>query len=309
MSRTGKRVIFVVILFGALLAVGILITAPEERPAVENRELVGRIKLSGSIVDTHPGFGTAAITPELVGRRIREAEDRNLQAVVLRIDSPGGSVAASQEIYNIIQQAEIPIIISMGDMAASGGYYISAPADVIVAQPGTMTGSIGVIYQTINPEGLLDMLGIKMETITSGEHKDMAIRELTDEERQLLQDLTDNFYDQFIDDIVGGRDMDESDIRELATGEIFSGQQALNHGLVDLLGGMDEALAAAGREAELDDPVYYDFPEPGLWEQLRFFTANFPEFISLIFSSSEEKIADKIEDTLKSSIEYRVPGY
>ncbi|MFW6279260.1 MAG: signal peptide peptidase SppA [Bacillota bacterium] len=309
MTGSGKKVLLVVIILGAILSLGVLFSLSSPGTQVKNGDQVGRIYLSGPIQDSFSGFGSEAITPSYVASRLKEAKEKNLEAVVLRVNSPGGSVASSQEIYNLLQDFEKPVIVSVGDMSASGGYYISSAADEIVAQPGSMTGSIGVISTFVNPEELYDKLGIEMQTIKSGKHKDMFSRELRSEERELMQELSDNAYNQFIDHIVEGRGMEKEKVKELATGEIFTGEQARENGLVDQLGGMDKALERAGSLADLEDPVYYDFSEPGLFEKLRSFSINLPQLVYKSVVSPEVLIIEKLESGLSPAIQYKVPGY
>jgi protease-4 len=213
---------------------------------------VAVIPLSGAIAGaSQQGLLTSGgISPDLVRDYLRQAKDDGLvKAVILRIESPGGSAAASQEIAAEIlrfkQETGKAVVVSMGDMAASGGYYISAYADKIVANPATLTGSIGVISELIYIEGLLEKLGLEMEIIKSGEHKDMGIRPLTDEERQILQDITDELYDQFVEAVAEGRNLSPATVRNLATGQLYTGEQALRLGLVDELGGLDRAIEVA----------------------------------------------------------------
>ncbi len=174
-----------------------------------------------------------------------------VKAIVIRVNSPGGGVAPSQEIYEAIikirNEGKQKIVASMGSLAASGGYYISCPTDKIVANPGTITGSIGVLMEFANLQELFKKVGFKAMVIKSGKHKDIGspTREMTAEEKALLQDVIDDVYAQFIEAIAQGRNMDEDKIRELADGRIFSGRQALELGLVDELGGIHTALELA----------------------------------------------------------------
>ena len=150
--------------------------------------------------------------------------------MVVRIESPGGGVAPSQEIYNAIRQlrATKPVIASMGGVAASGGYYIASACDTIVANPGTLTGSIGVIMELGNVEGLLQKLGVQPEVIKAGAYKDMGslVRPMTDAERGLFQEMIDSVHTQFITAVAAGRGMNKDQVRALADGRIFSGEQA-----------------------------------------------------------------------------------
>jgi len=160
-------------------------------------------------------------------------------------------------------------VISMGDVAASGGYYISVYADRIVASPGTLTGSIGVISQFIYIEGLLEKLGLELETIKAGEHKDMGIRPLTEEERQIMQDITDDLYEQFVAAVAEGRGLPVAEVRQLATGQLYTGGQALNLGLVDELGGLDTAIELASSLAGITTPEIEEYrPSASFLEKL-----------------------------------------
>lgn len=201
-------------------------------------------------------------------------EDDGVKALVVRINSPGGSAAASQEIHDAFEEFSNdgrPVVISMADVAASGGYYIAAPADVIYANPATLTGSIGVIMQFVNYEGLFEMIGLDEETITSGEFKDIGspMRPMTDEEREMLEEMLAQVHDQFKDAVATGRKFTDEEMDEIATGMIFTGQQAKEIGLVDELGGLQDAIAEAGRLAGLgDDPVVDELGKVGLLDQL-----------------------------------------
>jgi len=181
-------------------------------------------------------------------------------------------VAACQEILNEIEQLEKPIVVSLGTLAASGGYFISAKADKIVALPGTLTGSIGVISQVPNLKGLFEKLGIEMEVFTAGKYKDMyaGVRELTPEERELLQEMTDELYDQFVQVVVDGRGLSEAKVRDLATGQLYTGKQAKELGLVDELGGLNTAIDLAASLAGIEEPKveYYRREVPSLLSSL-----------------------------------------
>ena len=237
---------------------------------------VAVIPLSGVIagVGQQGLLMTGGISPNQVsGYLKRAAGDDGVKAVVLRIDSPGGSAAASQEIAAGIRRFKEdtgkPVVVSMGDVAASGGYYISVYADKIVANPGTLTGSIGVINQLIYIEGLLEKLGLEMETIKAGKHKGMGIHPLTDEQRQIVQDITDDLYQQFVAAVADGRRLPVPDVEALATGQPYSGSQALNLGLVDELGGLDRAIEVAASLAGITTPEVEEYrPAAGFFEKL-----------------------------------------
>lgn len=177
------------------------------------------------------------------------AEDPNVHGVVIRVNTPGGGVVESQEIHDMIVDIQDdyskPVYISMGSMAASGGYYIAAPAEKIYANPQTLTGSIGVIMQSINIAELAEDLGIHEEVIKSGPYKDImsVTREMTDDEREILQELIDESYELFVDVIDNGREnLSRDEVYELADGRIYSGSQALDAGLIDGLGHFEDVL-------------------------------------------------------------------
>ena len=180
-------------------------------------------------------------------------KDSSIKALVLRVDSPGGGVVPSQEIYNEIKRfaAKKKVVVSMGSLAASGGYYISAPAGKIVANPGTITGSIGVIMEVPNVKVLMEKIGVKTEVIKSGKHKDIAspFRGIGKEEREILQGVMDDVHEQFIAAVAEGRKMPIDKVREIADGRVFSGRQAVKAGLVDEIGDLDYAVKAAARMA------------------------------------------------------------
>ncbi|WP_221566397.1 signal peptide peptidase SppA [Alkalihalobacillus sp. TS-13] len=181
-------------------------------------------------------------------------EDKNVEGIIIRVNSPGGGVVESAEIHDAIttvqKEHKKPVYISMGNMAASGGYYISAPADKIFAHPSTLTGSLGVIIQSMNYGELANKLGVKWETVKSGAHKDILspTREMTDEEREILQSIVDNSYNQFVDVIATGRELSENNVRELADGRVYDGQQAKKADLVDELGNLDDTINAMKKD-------------------------------------------------------------
>ena len=177
-------------------------------------------------------------------------DDPSVKAIVMRIDSPGGSVAPVQEIYTELEKIEKPIVASMGGSAASGGYYVACAADTILANPGTLTGSIGVIMQFTRMKGLYDKVGLEHQVIKSGQFKDTGspFRTLTEEEQAVLQATVDDVYNQFVDTIAEARGdlLTRTEVVELADGRIFSGKQALDSKLIDQLGNLPDAIKIAG---------------------------------------------------------------
>ncbi len=250
-----------------LFAVSASCTSAQNKVAV--------ISLNGPIQFESSGFflGGSVITPESVRTELERARsDVSVKAIVLQVDSPGGSVAASQEIVNQLELVKKPIVVSMSDLAASGGYYISAGADKIVALPGTLTGSIGVISEMPNLKGLFNKLGIDMQVFIAGKHKDMyaGLRELTPEEEVIMQNMTDQLYNQFVQVVAKGRGLSEDNVRELATGQLYTGIQAKELGLVDELGGLQTAIDLAASLAGISKPEveYYKPQVPSLLNTL-----------------------------------------
>jgi protease-4 len=195
------------------------------------------------------------ITADPVVAEIGEyAEDSSIKAIIVRVESPGGGVVASQEIYNAVlnaRKAGKKVVISLGSVAASGGYYVAAAGDRIVANPGTLTGSIGVKMEFANIEKLLEKIGVKGMVVKTGEFKDIGspFREMTEGERRLLQAVIDDVHDQFIEAVAKGRNLPVTDIRSIADGRIFTGRQALQLKLVDQLGDLEDSIQAAAELA------------------------------------------------------------
>ena len=210
--------------------------------------LKGKISDTGDNVGIVEVIGIISDSRDIV-RQLREyGDDTSIKGIILRIDSPGGSVAPSQEIYDEvlkIRRNGKKIYASMGNLGASGGYYIAAAADKIFANPGTLTGSIGVIMAFSNFEELMRKIGLRPEVIKAGKFKDVGSpgRAMTKEERNYLQNVVDDVHSQFIEAIALGRGIKIEEARKLATGSIFTGRQALKLNLVDNMGGMEDAIA------------------------------------------------------------------
>lgn len=205
--------------------------------------------------------GLIADSKSVVAQLRKYDKDPAVKAVVIRINSPGGSVAPSQEIYQELLKVRRngkKVVASMGSVAASGGYYVAVAADKIYANPGTITGSIGVLAELANAEELLKKIGIKAIAIKSGKHKDMGsfTRELDEEEKKLLQNVLDDIHGQFVNAVAAGRKLNREKVKALADGRIFSGNQAKDLALVDDLGNFQDAIAAAGEMAGIPgEPV------------------------------------------------------
>ncbi|MBC7341884.1 MAG: signal peptide peptidase SppA [Clostridia bacterium] len=235
-------------------------------------EGIAVISINGVISgDDYAAGGASA--PSIMEQLSRAKDDPAVKAVLLRINSPGGSASASQEIGDEVRrlrEAGKKVVVSMGDTAASGGYWIACNADYIVANPATLTGSIGVIMQFQNLEELYRKIGIKTENITSGPHKDMgsAARPLTPAERDILKAMVNDIYQQFVQVVAQGRKMSEDKVRSLADGRVFTGRQAKELGLVDALGNFYDALNYASKLAGISgEPrlIYYRRPSPLSW--------------------------------------------
>jgi protease-4 len=236
---------------GSSLNKATYLSGPESGPAVVLLDLVGPI-ISGKkpVFDTQPIAAAGDIVPLI--RQIDENAD--IKALVLRINSPGGSVVGSDEIYHALQEMEKPIVVLMQEVAASGGYYISMAAGFIVVNPNTITGSIGVIGQFPNAEKLVDKIGFEMTTIKSGKSKDIGnpFRAMTVEEKAIFQDIVDETYGRFVGIVATGRNLPEAQVRELADGRVYTGQKALELGLVDALGYQRDAVSKAAELAGIE---------------------------------------------------------
>jgi protease-4 len=244
MRRKAFWIFLIVAFLGVMFWVG---SADLEFLASPNR--IGVVEVRGSITDVRDHLKAI--------KRFRK--DPNTRAIILRIESPGGGIAPSQELYREIKRTipEKPVLASMGAVAASGGYYIAAPASRIVANPGTITGSIGVISYFPNLQELLGKIGVYTVTIKSGALKDLGNpgREMTASEKEFIQGTMDEAHRQFIRDVAEGRKMTEERVRAVADGRILMGETALSLGLVDELGNFEDAvLAATGMGNILGEP-------------------------------------------------------
>ena len=238
--------IFFLFLGGVSLLISSLISNSPRTDFFAGKEGVGIIDLRGLIVSS-----------EQVLKHLTEFRNNpEVKSIVLRIESPGGAVGAAQEIYEEVKRTnEVkPVIASMGSMGASGGYYAALGAENIIANPGTMTGSIGVIVKFPNLEGLFEKIGYKSEVIKSGPLKDIGAsnRAITEDERRLMQDLIDNVYNQFVRDIAEARALPVETVSELADGRIYTGEQAFEVGLIDSLGNFTDAITLAADMGGLD---------------------------------------------------------
>jgi protease-4 len=226
--------LYLVLASGLIAGALLVFNADREDPVISSsvlaRDRVAVINVIGVITSSHDVSKGTSSSRRIIEQLEKYGENDSVKAVVLRIDSPGGTVVAAQEVYGAVnrlrRETGKAVVVSMADIAASGGYYISCAADRIFANPGTITGSIGVIMEFPNLEGLFGKVGIRTTTIKSGEFKDTgnALREMTDRERRLLQDLIDDVFTQFVDAVEKGREMEEEEVRALADGRIFTGR-------------------------------------------------------------------------------------
>jgi len=268
-------------------------------------DAVAIVRVEGLIIsedDVTTGAPSGVIIEELE----RAAADSTVKAIVLRVDSPGGTVTGSAQIHEAILELEKPVVASMGGTAASGGYYVSAPADYIFARPDTTTGSIGVIYTLFNAEELIDELGLEVTTITSGPNKDIGSLwdDLTPEQREIFESLVDESYDQFVEIVADGRaNLDVEEVRELADGRIYSGRQALENGLVDELGNLDDAIAkAAGLGGISGEPRIVEY------ERIPDFSTLFGGLSGRLTRSESDRLLEVIETFSTPRLQYRYVG-
>jgi protease-4 len=208
-----------------------------------------------AIVDVH---GVIKNSAEVTRQLRKYAEDSSIPAVVVHVDSPGGGAAASQEIYeemNKLRDAGKKLVVSMGSVAASGGYYISCAADTIVADPATLTGSIGVIFQFPIAEQLMKKIGIRYEVVKRGEVKDIGSidRAMTERERESLQSVVDDTYEQFVGAVMEGRGLEREKVLKIADGSVYTGRQAQELGLVDEMGNLYDAIKIAGEMVGMEE--------------------------------------------------------
>lgn len=244
----------------------------EEQVGGEGKAKVLLIELSGLISsqDSQSWFPE----PNMVARMKEElslaAKDKKVKALVVRINSPGGTVTASDILYHELrafrEKRNLPIVASIMDVGASGGYYVAMAADKITAHPSSVTGSLGVIMLTVNAQGLLEKIGVQATAVTSGPKKDMGspFRAMTEEERRIFQGVIDSFYDRFLTVVrEGRRNLTAEQVRSLADGRIYSGEQAQQLGLVDRVGYLDDAIELARQEAGLKEARIVTYRRPG----------------------------------------------
>ncbi len=252
MSNTTKWVLavvaFVIALAGLFLVyfVSLVFMVPEDESLGTSGERVAMIELTEPILDSQ----------NIVRQFKKYRENRAIRAIVFRVDSPGGGVSASQEIYEEVKKTRSsgkPVVVSMGSVAASGGYYVSCGASKIVANPGTLTGSIGVIFQFLHFNELMNKIGIDASTFKTGKYKDIGspFRKTTEDEKKFFDQLLGDVYNQFVDVVAKERKMDRKRVVQYADGRVFTGRQAFEYGFVDTLGTLEDAVTIAAKLGDI----------------------------------------------------------
>jgi len=248
----GIIVILLAMLFSLLFFIG-RFTGRPGRFAFGDK--IGVVEIKGVITQSS----------EIIEEIHQYQEDEGVKAIILRIDSPGGGVGPAQEIYREVLKARSKkkVVTSMGSVAASGGYYIACASDLIIANPGTITGSIGVLMEFSNFEELLKKIGIKGVVLKSGEHKDIGspFREMTPEEKRIIQEVIDNVHQQFIEAVAEGRRLDRTKVVQIADGRIITGEQAKKLGLVDQMGNLQDAIDTTAKMVGIEGKPNVLYPK------------------------------------------------
>jgi protease-4 len=260
MSRKRHPVLIVMAILGGVAlflgtAMFVLLKMVGPSSRLPFGEKIGVISVEGAILDSQT----------ILSQLVRFKEDKDISAVIVRINSPGGAVAPSQEIFREIRKTSQTkkVVASLGSVAASGGYYVAAAADRIVANPGTITGSIGVIVEFIQIQELLNKIGVGFEVLKSGEFKDMGSphRKLTPQDKAVIQSLIGDIQEQFVEAVAEGRGLPVEKVREIADGRVFSGEKAMELGLVDELGNFQDAVDMTKEMAGIRGEVELVYPK------------------------------------------------
>jgi protease-4 len=259
---TGCLITFLVVLFFLGLS-GVVLALLGKGNLFGPRERVGVVEIKGILTDSR----------RIIKQLERYRDDSSVKAIVLRINSPGGAVGPAQEILREVEKVRVKkkIVASLGTVAASGGYYIASGANLIMANRGTATGSIGVIMQFANVEGLTKKLGVDFYNLKAGRYKDVGspFRHMTPEDKAYLQGLIDNIYQQFLRDVAHNRKIPLAKLKTLAEGKIYSGEEAKKIGLVDAFGNLPDAIEKAGRLGGIKGKVQAVYPEKEGFSLLR----------------------------------------
>jgi protease-4 len=277
--------VVMVIFVGAIIALTLLFR--RETPSFALGDRVGVVEVNGVISDSK----------EVIGGIKSFVDDDGVKAIVLRIDSPGGGVGASQEIYREVVKARgvKPVVASFGGVAASGGYYVACGADKIMANPGTITGSIGVVMQFANLEELFKKIGYKGYVIKSGAYKDVGspFREMTPEETELLQGVIDTVHQQFIRAVAEGRKLPMEKVAAIADGRIFSGEQARALGLVDELGNLEDTIDMAAKMAGIKGRPVVVYPR-----------RRKPSVLDYLTEGIAQRLKEEVHETAQPGLDY-----
>ena len=245
--------------------------------------------------------GTISSSKKISSELVTFAKDDGISAIILRINSPGGGVGATQEIYREVQKIapQKPVVASMGSVAASGGYYVAAPATKIVSNPGTIIGSIGVFIQFVRLEELMNKIGVDLEIVKSGEFKDMGSpdRKLTQRDREILNALITDLQGQFVSAVASGRNLPVEKVQEIADGRIFSGARAKDLGLVDFMGNFQDAVEITKKIVGIKGDVALVYPKKSTGE-----------WWNLFLKSSARDIVGVLTEKGGSSVAYRWDG-
>ena len=287
--------VVVVILGIAVLVLGVVTAAifalAGRAGGLSLKDKIGVIPIEGAI----------AKSETVVSQLVEFKKDRSVKAIILRVDSPGGGVAPSQEIYREIRKTKEKkkIIVSMGSVAASGGYYVSSAADKIIASPGTLTGSIGVLMEFVRLQELMEKIGVDIEVLKSGEFKDIGSphRKLTEQDKEMVRALIFDIQSQFVEAVAQGRNLPIEKVREIADGRIFSGSQGLELGLVDQLGNFQDAVDLAKSMAGIKGEATLVYPKRirlRLWD--------------ILAKDASRVLYRALRDALGMQIEYRWDG-
>jgi len=273
--------IFSAIISGTVLFMSLLLTIGTSGTDFISGDKVGVIEITGVVVESK----------DILQQIKQYREDESIKAVVLRINSPGGGVGPSQEIYREVRKTvkEKNVIASMGAVAASGGYYIASGTSGIIANPGTVTGSIGVIMGYTNFQEIFDKIGLKPVVVKSGQFKDMGspVREMTKEEEKILTDFVNKIHMQFVKDVSEGRNMGMEKVKLLADGRIYTGEEAKTIGLVDRLGNLEDAVEWAGRLGGIEGEISTVYPKKKEMPLLEYLTGmSIHQILKNIFHSS-----------------------
>jgi protease-4 len=278
-----------VIFLGGVMGIMLSFLSPSTGLGFSNK--IGVIDIKGTITDPEP----------FLSQLVEFKKDKQISAIILRIDSSGGGVGASQEIYREVRKVTEAkkVIVSLGAVAASGGYYIASAGDRIIANPGTITGSIGVKMEIFQIQKLSEKIGIGLEILKSGEFKDIGspYRELTEEEKGLIKELLSDIQEQFISAVSEGRNIPSEKVRKIADGRIFTGSTALDLGLVDQLGNFRDAVDLAKQMAGIEGEPRLVYP-----------TQTRIRLLDLILQNATKALSSALIDSIKPVIEYRWNG-